>query len=134
GCGPPPPPAGARACPSPPWPALLPPGSALPAPPPARRSAPRLVLLFCGALFARGCRTVTAWFRAANIADTFRPAYSALWAAGRHARDLGFRLLRCVLRPIMERQPGGRLLFAIDDTPTPRHRPSVPGAGMPPYP
>src|SRR5262245_29501823 len=95
-----------------------------------RRSAPRLVLLLCGALFARGRRTVTAWFRAANIADAFRPAYSALWAAGRHARDLGFRLLRCVLRPIMERQPGGRLLFAIDDTPTPRYGPCVQGAGI----
>ncbi len=28
-----------------------------------RRSAPRLFLLLCGALFARGRRTVTSWFR-----------------------------------------------------------------------
>ena len=31
-----------------------------------RRSAPRLFLLLCGALFARGRRTVTSWFRAAG--------------------------------------------------------------------
>src|SRR4051794_21041670 len=43
------------------------------------RSAPRLALLLCGALFARGRRTVTSWFRAAGITDAFRPAYSALW-------------------------------------------------------
>jgi len=95
-----------------------------------RRSAPRLALLFGGALFARGRRTVTSWFRAAGITDAFRPAYSARWAAGRRARDLGFRLLRCVLRPLRERQPGGRLLFAIDDTPTARYGPCVQGAGI----
>ena len=34
-----------------------------------RRSAPRLFRLLLGALFARGRRTVTSWFRAAGIAD-----------------------------------------------------------------
>jgi hypothetical protein len=95
-----------------------------------RRSAPRLFLLFGGALFARGRRTVTSWFRAAGITDDFRRASNALWAAGRRARDLGFRLLRGVLRPIRERQPGDRLLFALDDTPTPRYGPCVQGAGI----
>src|SRR5262249_53292954 len=60
----------------------------------------------------------------------FRPAYAALWAAGRRARGLGFRLLRCVLRPLLERQPGNRLLFALDDTPTARYGPHVQGAGI----
>ena len=36
-----------------------------------RRSAPRLLSLFLGALFARGRRTVTSWFRAAGIATLF---------------------------------------------------------------
>jgi DDE superfamily endonuclease len=95
-----------------------------------RRSAPRLVLLLCGALFARGRRTVTSWFRAAGITDAFRPAYHALFAAGRRTRDLGLRLLRGILRPLLEGQPGDRLLFAIDDTPTARYGSHVQGAGI----
>ena len=66
-----------------------------------RRSAPRLLRLLCGALFARGRRTVTSWFRAAGITDDFRPAYGALWAAGRHAPALAYRLLGCALRPLL---------------------------------
>ncbi len=38
-----------------------------------RRSAPRLLLLFVGALFAKGRRTVTSWFRAAGITATSAP-------------------------------------------------------------
>lgn len=95
-----------------------------------RRSAPRLLLLLCGALLARGRRTVTAWFRAAGITDQFRPAYRALWAAGRRAESLAGRLLRGVLLPRMRQAPGDHLLFAIDDTPTPRYGPGVGGAGI----
>ena len=39
-----------------------------------RRSAPRLLRLLCGALFARGRRTVTSWFRPAGITTDFRRA------------------------------------------------------------
>jgi hypothetical protein len=95
-----------------------------------RRSARRLQQLFCGALFARGRRTVTSWFRAAGISTDFRPAYSALWAAGRRARDLAERLLSGVLRPLLRQAPGNRLLFAIDDTPTARYGPCIEGAGI----
>jgi hypothetical protein len=95
-----------------------------------RRSAPRLFLLFPGALFARGRRTVTAWFRAAGVADAFRPAYHALWAAGRRAPSLACRLLGCVLLPLMRRIPGDHWLFALDDTPTPRYGPCVQAAGV----
>ena len=95
-----------------------------------RRSAPRLPLLLCGALFARGRRTVTSWFRAAGITHDFRPAYSALWAAGRHAPSLAFRLLRCALRPLLCLAPADHLLFALDDTPTARYGPCVQGAGV----
>jgi hypothetical protein len=95
-----------------------------------RRSAPRLCLLFLGALFARGRRTVTSWFRAAGITDAFRPAYNALWAAGRRADALAYRLLGCVLRPLMRLACGDHWLFAIDDTPTPRYGPCVQGAGV----
>jgi hypothetical protein len=95
-----------------------------------RRSAPRLVLLLRGALFARGRRTVTSWFRAAGITDEFRPAYGALWAAGRRAQALAYRLLGCALLPLMRALPGDHLQFAIDDTPTARYGPCVQGAGI----
>jgi len=95
-----------------------------------RRSAPRLFRLLVGALFARGRRTVTSWFRPVGITTDFRRAYSALWAAGRHAPDLAYRLLGCALKPLMGRVAGDRLLFALDDTPTPRYGPFVQGAGI----
>jgi hypothetical protein len=95
-----------------------------------RRSAPRLLALLCGALFARGRRTVTAWFRAAGITTDFRRAYSALWAAGRRADALAYRLLAGALLPLLRAAPGDHLLFALDDTPTPRYGPCVQGAGV----
>jgi DDE superfamily endonuclease len=95
-----------------------------------RRSAPRLFRLLVGALFARGRRTVTSWFRAAGITDDFRHAYSALWAAGRHAEALAYRLLGDTLKPLIRLAPGDHLLFAIDDTPTARYGPCVQGAGV----
>jgi hypothetical protein len=95
-----------------------------------RRSAPRLLLLLVGALFAKGRRTVTSWFRAAGISTEFRPAYNALWAAGRHAEALAYRLLCLALKPLMRRLGGDHVLFAIDDTPTARYGPKVQGASI----
>jgi hypothetical protein len=95
-----------------------------------RRSAARLLLLLVGALFAKGRRTVTSWFRAAGITSDFRRAYNALWAAGRHAEALAYRLLCLALQPLMRRVAGDHLLFAIDDTPTARYGPKVQGAGI----
>jgi hypothetical protein len=95
-----------------------------------RRSAPRLLLLFVGALFAKGRRTVTSWFRPAGIRTDFRRGYAALWAAGRRADALSYRLLCAVLKPLMHRAGPGPLRFAIDDTPTARYGPHVQGAGI----
>jgi DDE superfamily endonuclease len=95
-----------------------------------RRSAPRLQLLLVGALFAKGRRTVTSWFRAAAITDEFRPAYNALHAAGRRERRIAVRLLWLVLEPLMKLLGLKRLLFAIDDTPTKRYGPDIQGAGL----
>ena len=95
-----------------------------------RRSAPRLFLLLVGALFARGRRTVTSWFRAAGITRDFRRAYNALWAAGRKAEGLASRLLGGTLLPLLRQAPGQHVLFAIDDTPTARYGPYVQGAGI----
>ena len=92
------------------------------------RSAPRLALLFLGALLARGRRTVTSWIRAAGLSDQFRPCYTTVAAAGKKAERIAAYLVLTVLKPLL----GGveRLMLAIDDTPTPRYGPQVQGAGI----
>ncbi len=93
-----------------------------------RRSAPRLALLFLGAVLARGRRTVTSWIRAAGLSDQFRPCYTTVAAAGKKAETIAAYLVLWVIQPLL----GGveRLTLAIDDTPTPRYGPHVEGAGI----
>lgn len=91
-----------------------------------RRLHDRLPQLLIGLLFARGRRTVTAWFRAAEISDAFRQGYRTVRAAGRQAEFLSTRLL-----PVLgEVQPSDTCSVGIDDTPTPRWGPCVEGAGL----
>jgi len=92
------------------------------------RSAPRLALLLLGAVLARGRRTVTSWIRAAGLAQQFRPCYTTVSAAGRRADGVAARLAHGVLKPILAGMD--RLVFGIDDTPTPRSGPHVQGAGV----
>src|SRR5438477_4903238 len=92
------------------------------------RSAPRLALLFLGALLARGRRTVTSWIRAAGLSDQFRPCYSTVAAAGQRADRIARRLLTDVVAPLA--RGAGRLTLALDDTPTKRYGPHVQGAGV----
>src|SRR5947209_8155993 len=63
------------------------------------RSAPRLVLLFLGAVLAAGRRTVTSWLRAAGITDDYRPAYTTVAAAGKRADRIAARLAHSALKP-----------------------------------
>src|SRR5262245_52959336 len=93
-----------------------------------RRSAPRLALLFLGAVLARGRRTVTTWIRAAKLSDQFRPCYTAVAAAGKRADRIARRLLTEVVAPLVA--GAGRLVLAVDDTPTVRYGPHVQGAGV----
>ena len=93
-----------------------------------RRSAPRLVLLFLGAVLARGRRTVTSWIRAAGLSDQFRLCYTTVAAAGKKADEIAARLLLAVVKPLLSRSE--RLTLALDDTPTPRYGPYVQGAGI----
>jgi hypothetical protein len=93
-----------------------------------RRSAPRLALLFLGAVLARGRRTVTTWIRAAKLSDQFRPCYTAVAAAGKRADRIARRLLTEVVEPLVSE--AGRLVLAVDDTPTERYGPHVQGAGV----
>jgi hypothetical protein len=93
-----------------------------------RRSAPRLVLLFLGAVLARGRRTVTSWIHAAGISDQFRPCYTTVAAAGKKADQAAARLALAAVKPLVA--GAGRLTLALDDTPTPRYGPHVQGAGV----
>jgi DDE superfamily endonuclease len=93
-----------------------------------RRSAPRLALLFLGAVLARGRRTVTSWIRAAKLSDRYQSCYIAVAAAGKKADSIARRLLTEVVRPLLA--GATRLTLALDDTPTKRHGPQVQGAGI----
>ena len=64
------------------------------------RSAPRLALLFLGAVLARGRRTVTTWIRAAKLTDRFQSCYIAVAAAGKRTDRIARRLLTEVVRPL----------------------------------
>jgi hypothetical protein len=92
-----------------------------------RRSTPRLILLFLGAVLARGRRTVTDWIRAARLSDQFRPAYTAVAAAGKTAQTIAAYLALVVVKPLLG--DVDRLVLALDDTPTKRYGPRVQGAG-----
>src|SRR5829696_881342 len=93
-----------------------------------RRSAPRLALLFLGAVLARGRRTVTTWIRAANLSGRYQSCYIAVAAAGKRADRIARRLLTEVAQPLLK--GATRLTLALDDTPTKRYGPQVQGAGI----
>src|SRR5829696_63784 len=93
-----------------------------------RRSAPRLALLFLGAVLARGRRTVTTWIRAAKLSDRYQSCYVAVAAAGKKADHIARRLLIEVVLPLLK--GATRLTLALDDTPTKRYGPHVQGAGV----
>jgi hypothetical protein len=91
------------------------------------RLAQRLSPILVGCLFARGRRTVAAWFRAAVIGEDYRANYYFLGSLGRCVAWVARRLLRIIVRVVV---PGDRLVFALDDTPTKRYGPHVEGAGI----
>jgi hypothetical protein len=92
-----------------------------------RRCAWRLAHVVAGILMASGRRTASSWWRAAGVGDRFRSYYYFLDTAGRKVVAVAAVLLGIVLGRI---DPGGPLLFAIDDTPTQRYGPKVQGAGI----
>jgi len=93
-----------------------------------RRSAPRLVWLFLGAVLARGRRTVTSWIRAAGLSRKYQPCYTTVAAAGKQADNIAARLVYEVVKPLVADQ--ARITLALDDTPTQRYGPYVQGAGI----
>lgn len=92
------------------------------------RTAPRLALLFLGAVLARGRRTLSSWIRAAGLSDQFRRCYTTVAAAGRRTELIGAYVLRELVKPLVA--GASRLVLAIDDTPTKRYGPHVQGAGV----
>ena len=97
-----------------------------------RRSAPRLVLRFLGAVLARGRRTVTTWIRAAGLSGEFRPCYTTVAAAGKKADDVAARRALAAVKPMVAESR--RLTLALDDTPTQRYGPHVQEVGVHPNP
>jgi DDE superfamily endonuclease len=81
-----------------------------------RRSAPRLALLFLGAVLALGRRTVTTWIRAAKLSGQYQSCYIAVASAGKKADPIARRLLIEVVFPLLK--GATRLTLALDDTPT----------------
>lgn len=92
------------------------------------RSAPRLALLFLGAVLASGRRTVTSWIRGAGLSSEYRRCYPTISAAGKRTDQIATRIVHEVVKPLAA--GADRLTFALDDTPTPRYGRYVQGAGV----
>src|SRR3954449_4519658 len=67
-----------------------------------RRSAPRLALLFLGAVLARGRRAVPSGNKAAKLGDRFQSCYIPVAAAGKRADRVARRLLTEVVLPMVK--------------------------------
>jgi DDE superfamily endonuclease len=87
----------------------------------------RLVPLMTGLLFATGRCTVSSWLRAGGLSDDYQVYYYFLFAIGDKTKALAAVLFRIAFDRIA---PSGRVLLAIDDTPTKRYGPKVEGAGL----
>jgi DDE superfamily endonuclease len=92
-----------------------------------RRVGWRLLPLMVGALFGQGRQTVASWLRGGELGDDFRLYYYFLGSLGRNVKSVARVLFRIAVQVI---EPGDRLLFALDDTPTKRYGPLVEGAGI----
>ena len=93
-----------------------------------KRNAFRLLPIFAGIFFAQGRRTVSSWLRAAGISDDYEDYYYSLSSLGRKVRSLASLVLIQVIRAIP--LGDGRVLLAVDDSPTKRYGPHVEGAGI----
>lgn len=62
------------------------------------------------------------------MSPEFRPCYTTVAAAGKRTKDVAARLTHEAVKPLVT--DAKRLVFAIDDTPTPRYGPKVQGAGI----
>src|SRR5437867_13356317 len=84
------------------------------------RLAWRLLPLMTGMLFAQGRKTVASWLRGGGLGKDYKAYYYFLGSLGRNVNYIASLLLRRLVTVI---EPGDRLLFALDDTPTRRYGP-----------
>jgi hypothetical protein len=91
-----------------------------------KRSAARVPVLLLGMLLASGRRTVTSWFKTADLWEDWRQGYVTVCACGRHVKHMAITVVHQV-QPVLDPK---RLLLGIDDTPTARYGPFVEGAGI----
>jgi hypothetical protein len=87
----------------------------------------RLVPLLSGLLFATGRRTISSWLRAGGLSKDYQDYYYFVWSLGSKVKPLAAAVLRIAVDVIA---PTGRVLLAIDDTPSKRYGPKVEGAGV----
>src|SRR5216684_4882378 len=83
-----------------------------------KRNAWRLCPMLVGAMFAVGRRTVSSWLRAGGLSKDYKDSYYFLASLGRNVKSLALALLQIALNVV---GPQGRILFAIDDTPSKRY-------------
>ena len=87
----------------------------------------RLLPLLTGLLFATGRRTVSSWLRAGQLSNDYQDYYYFLSYLGRKVKSVAGLLLRIAVDVIVA---NGRVLLAVDDSPTKRYGPKVEGAGI----
>jgi hypothetical protein len=93
------------------------------------RIAFRLAIIVSGMLLAEDRRTASAWFAAAGVLDDWDRFYDCLISVGRNSTQLATAVLKLVVSKL-DPGPKGRLLLAVDDSPTKRFGPHVEGAGV----
>jgi hypothetical protein len=91
------------------------------------RSSWRLLPLVSGLLFATGRRTVSSWLRAGELSKDYQDYYYFVSSVGRKVKWLASVVLEIAVSVIL---PQGRILLAIDDTPSTRYGPKGEGAGI----
>jgi hypothetical protein len=87
----------------------------------------RLLPLLTGFLFATGRRTVSRWLQAGDLSDDYQDYYAFLSSLGHKVQALATVLLRIAAEVVV---PDGRIVLALDDTPSQRYGPKVEGAGV----
>jgi hypothetical protein len=93
------------------------------------RIAFRLAIIVAGMLLANDRRTASAWFTAAGVQDDWDRFYDCLMSIGRQSQKLAGVVLTRIVRKF-DPGPEGRVLLAVDDTPTQRYGRHVEGAGV----
>ena len=93
------------------------------------RNGFRLPIIVSGMLLAGDRRTASAWFAAGGVTDDWDRFYDGLIGIGRRTQSLARTVLKLIVQKF-DPGPNGRLMFAIDDTPTARYGKHVEGAGV----